>query len=212
VAAWEMAKMSRENVKVHVAFGGLDRDAVKINDHQNILHTVIDLSIPGFLPRQFVSKVVWKWAADKKELTVVADDVVYDAFPEREEYLRASSTAIMTFKQEAEVEEIPQTKVTYTHKVDLGGVIPKWVQNGKTVETLVYVPPPRERSERKKELAAAACKRPTSGVRAERAGVAGERPNRLLPVPPRSRAQKELVAAAHQRPPSGVLAFACRPC
>ena len=139
VAAWEMAKMSRENQKEHVAFGSLDRDLVRINDHQNIYHVVNDLSIPKFLPRQFVSMVVWKWDEDKQELTVVADSVEHTDFPERKEYLRASSTSICTYKQEADVGEIPQTKVTWTQQMDLGGAIPKWVQNRQGVGQLMYV-------------------------------------------------------------------------
>jgi hypothetical protein len=134
-----MAKLSRENQKEHVAFGGLDRNLKKINDHQNIYHAVYDFSIPGFLPRQFVSMVVWKWEEDKKELTVVYDDVKHTAFPECKEYLRASTTSICTYKQEADVGKIPQTKVTWTQQVDLGGNIPRWAQNRQGVGTLMYV-------------------------------------------------------------------------
>jgi hypothetical protein len=138
VAAWELAKMSREKVKEHVALGGLDLDLVRINDHQDIFHFVFDLDIPGFQPRQFVSMIVWKWGADKKELTVVYDDVKHADFSVCKEYLRASVTAMFKFKQEAEVGEIPQTKVTYTVQVDLGGVIPKWVVNLQGVDELMY--------------------------------------------------------------------------
>ena len=130
--------MSRENRKEHVAFGGLDRDLMKINDHQNIFHLAIDLSIPGFLPRQFVSSVVWKWAGDKKELTVVADSVKNTEFPVRKEYLRASSTAMVKYMQEAGAGGV-QTKVTWTQQVDLGGAIPKWVVNQQGVGSLMYV-------------------------------------------------------------------------
>jgi hypothetical protein len=134
-----MAKMSRDNMKVHVAFGGLERVIAKINNHQNIFNLVIDLSIPGFLPRQWVIKNVWKWGADKKELTLVSDDTVHDGFPERKEYLRASSTIVCEYKQEAEVGGIPQTKVTWTQQVDVGGAIPKWAQNRQGVGQLMYV-------------------------------------------------------------------------
>jgi hypothetical protein len=134
-----MAKMSRENQKEHVASGGLDRDLVRINDHQDIFHVVVDLSIPGFKPRQFVSSIVWKWDEDKHELTVVADSVEHPEFPEREEYLRASSTAHFQYKQEADVGGIPQTKVTYTVQVDLSGAIPKWMQTRQGVGQLMYV-------------------------------------------------------------------------
>jgi hypothetical protein len=139
VAAWELTKMSRENQKGHVEFGGLDRDLLKINDHQNIFHVVYDLSIPRFLPREFVTRDVWKWAADKTGLVVVLDDVKHESFPVRKEYLRASSTAIMTYTQEVKVGGIPQTKVTWTTQLDLGGRIPKWAQNRQGVSTLMYV-------------------------------------------------------------------------
>ena len=131
--------MSRESQKGHVEFGGLDRNLKKINDHQDIWHVVYDLSIPKFLPRQFVSMVVWKWAADKKELTVALDTIEHESFPERKEYLRASTTILVRYKQEANVGGIPQTKVTWTQHVDLGGVIPKWAQNRQGVSTLMYV-------------------------------------------------------------------------
>jgi hypothetical protein len=137
-----MAKMSRENQKEHATFGGLDRELVKINNHQNISHIVYDLSIPRFLPRQFLSRVVWRWAADKKELRVVADCVEHTDFPVRKEYLRASSTAMFEYKREVEIGAIPQTKVTYTQQLDLGGMIPKRVQNRQGVGFLMYVPPP----------------------------------------------------------------------
>ena len=139
VAAWELARKSRESMKGHVVFGGLDRDLVKINDHLDVYNNVIDLAIPGFLPRQWVTRVVWKWAAGKKELMVIADSVEHTDFPERKKYQRASSTVMVKYKQEADVGGIPQTKVTYTQHVDLGGRIPKWVQNRQGVGQLMYV-------------------------------------------------------------------------
>jgi hypothetical protein len=52
--------------------------------------------------------------------------------------------------------------------------------NGDTINSRHHGYVPSEPSERKKELAAAAQRRPASFVQAERAGVAGERPNILL--------------------------------
>ena len=130
--------MSRADQKAHVAFGGLDRDLKKIYDHQNIYHVVYDLSIPRFVPRQWVTMQIWKWAANKTELMLVADSVEHNAFPKRKGYLRASTTFIAKFKQEADVGGIPQTKITLTQKVDLGGAIPKWVQNKQGVGNLMY--------------------------------------------------------------------------
>jgi hypothetical protein len=139
VAAWEIAKMSRENQKGHAASGGLDRDLKKINDHQDIYHVVYDLSIPTFVPRQWVNMQIWKWEEDKKELTMVVDSVEHTAFPERKEYLRASGSGVVKYEPEAEVEGFPQTKVTYTMRVDFGGRVPKWYQKRGGVSQLMYV-------------------------------------------------------------------------
>jgi hypothetical protein len=138
VAAWKMDKTNREHLKGHVALGGLDRDVLAINDHHDIYHVVFDVSFPGFLPRQFVSRNVWKWGADKTELTAVGDNAVHGDFPERKEYLRASGTGMFKYQQEAEVGEIPQTKVTWTQQLDFGGAIPKGVQNRRGVSIMMY--------------------------------------------------------------------------
>ena len=39
----------------------------------------------------------------------------------------------------ADLEGQEQTKVTWTQQVDLGGAIPKWVQNRQGVGQLMYV-------------------------------------------------------------------------
>jgi hypothetical protein len=82
---------------------------------------------------------IWKWEANRQELTVVADSVDHAAFPVRKEYLRASSTVVAKYKQEASVGGCPQTKVTWTQQLDAGGAIPKWAQNRQGVGQLMYV-------------------------------------------------------------------------
>ena len=131
--------MSRENMKVHDQDGGLGRNLLKINNHQKIYHVVYDLSIPRFLPRQWVAMIVWKWEEDKKELTVASDSVEHIRFPERKEYLRASGSALYKYSRMAAAEGTEQTKVTWTQQLDLGGAIPKWLQNRQGVSQLMYV-------------------------------------------------------------------------
>jgi hypothetical protein len=126
-------------MKEHAAFGGLDREVKKINDHAEIFHVVYDLSIPRFLPREFLTKFLWKWSRDKQELTVAAEPVVHEDFREQDGYLRASSTALVKYEKQDDVGGVPQTKVTWTVQLDLGGRIPKWVQNRQGVSTLMYV-------------------------------------------------------------------------
>jgi hypothetical protein len=83
--------------------------------------------------------IVWKWTAGKRELTVVAESVEHATFPVRKEYLRASGTVVVKYKQETVVGGCPQTKVTWTQQLDAGGAIPKWVQNRQGVGQLMYV-------------------------------------------------------------------------
>jgi hypothetical protein len=83
--------------------------------------------------------IIWKWAADKRELTVVAENVEHATFPERKEYLRASGTVVVKYKQETVVGGCPQTKVTWTQQLDAGGAIPKSAQNRQGVGQLMYV-------------------------------------------------------------------------
>jgi hypothetical protein len=139
VAAWELAKMSRELRKHHAKSGGLEQALLKVNDHQDIYHSVVDLSISGFLPRQFVMEYVWKWGADNQELTVVAESVAHEDFPEDGAYQRVASTIMVKYKQEEEVGGVPQTRVTWTQQLGLGGEISEWVVSQQAVKQLVYV-------------------------------------------------------------------------
>lgn len=131
-------------MKNHRDFGGLERALKKINGHHNIYHVVYDLGIPTFKPREFVMSQIWKWT-EEDVLTSVGSDVADPEFPLRSEYLRSSSAVLMTYTKQRSIGEgvlTPQTKVSYTQQVDLGGSVPKWVQNSKAVDTLMYAPPP----------------------------------------------------------------------
>ena len=59
-AAWENAKMTRERMKGHYDFGGLDRKVVKLTNHSELFYFVIDLGVKTIAPREWLTKVVWK--------------------------------------------------------------------------------------------------------------------------------------------------------
>ncbi|GMI39207.1 hypothetical protein TeGR_g10090 [Tetraparma gracilis] len=64
----------------------------------------------------------------------------------------------MTYTKQRSIGEgvlTPQTKVSYTQQVDLGGSVPKWVQNSKAVDTLMYLGGMRKRFDKSLQIDAA---------------------------------------------------------
>ncbi|GMH68801.1 hypothetical protein TrLO_g1825 [Triparma laevis f. longispina] len=51
-AAWEYAKMTRENTKLHYDFGGLGKNVVTLSNHSELYHLVIDFGVTSFAPRE----------------------------------------------------------------------------------------------------------------------------------------------------------------
>jgi hypothetical protein len=137
-AAFEVSKMSRENVRAGI-LGNVERSFSKINNHQNIFQTVTDFNIPRLIPRELLLRIVWRWEDGRSELVSVLDDVTLDNCPEREEYLRMTCSSKMEYKRMENVGGFPQTRVTMTSQTDVGGVIPKWVQTRQGVGVLMYV-------------------------------------------------------------------------
>ena len=146
-SAWEMAKMSRENMKEHAAYGGLERSLQAQNQHKNIYQVVYDLGIPGFLPREAVQAVIWKRKGSDK-LEVIADSVEHVDFPTRSEYVRATSTVLYEYEKLNDVGNTPQTRITYTMQADLGGSIPNFAVNKQLVGFLMYLSTMRKRFDR----------------------------------------------------------------
>ena len=149
-AAWEMAKMSRENRKIHVADGGLERDFRKENEHHGLLRVVLDLHIPGLQPREFLSAQVWRRQGDK--LAAVYDNVEHEDFPLDVSLVRGTTQVYLEYEKLKPVGGLPQTRVTFTQQIDLGGLIPKSLVNGSVVKTLVYLSAMRQRFDKSLEI------------------------------------------------------------
>jgi len=146
-AAWEMSKMSREQVALA---GSLERSLTRINDHSTIYQVVYDFGIPGFRPREFLSSLVWRRQGDK--LTLVYDDIDHEDFPRRPHYVRGTTTVYWEFEKLQPVGGVAQTIVTYIQQVDLGGRVPKFVVNSQAVNQLMYLSTTRKRFDKSLEI------------------------------------------------------------
>ncbi|GMH56674.1 hypothetical protein TrST_g10865 [Triparma strigata] len=139
-APFELMRMTRERMQAHYKFGGLDREMMKLTNHTDLYHLVIDLGVKTFAPREWLTKVVWK-KVDEDTMIVCVEDVEDDRFPagDGKGYVRASSSAFWKYERLPEVRGIPQTRITYYQQVDLKGFVPSFVANPKITGALALV-------------------------------------------------------------------------
>jgi hypothetical protein len=144
ILAWDSAKMSRENLKLHAENKGkvgLERSLERINAHCEVFHVAFDLKIPGFLPREWLTKGVWKWTGDGELLVTTKSYVDEEKYPfHPKTRVRASNTVMFRYKELEPIGGVPQTLLTYYTAPDLGGAIPRWVVDKLGVSLLMYVP------------------------------------------------------------------------
>jgi hypothetical protein len=117
----------------------------KINDHQAVHHISANLSVPGYRPREWVTRAIWQWEEPTQRLVVVYEDVDDEEFPSRDDYVRGTSTALYTYEALEEVGGVAQTKVTWTQKVGAGMKIPNFVQKRQGVAGLMRLGKMREK-------------------------------------------------------------------
>jgi len=174
-AAWEMNQMSRENVRNH---GSLPRSLTKLNDHSGVFHGVYDFQIPGFRPREFLSALVWRRRGD--ELTVVYDDAHHTDFQLNPSYVRGTSTVHIVYRSLQPFGGLPHTQMTWTQQVDLGGLIPKSVVNGRVVNRLGFISTARRLFDRSLEIDGATRARHVEMITGQDGAEYSEEENRIL--------------------------------
>ena len=146
-AAWDMKKMSMEQTK---RGSNTDRALKEINNHHSVYHFVRDLRIPSFQPREWVFDMVWKWRDTREDVGdgVRSLEIAYEhnpdnlLFPERNSmFMRDgnSSTVHYSLEQMPSVGLVPQTRVTFTQVVNLGGAVPKWAVTRQGGKQLMYL-------------------------------------------------------------------------
>jgi len=139
-AAWEMIKMSREQVRHDAAS---KCSVVSISDHNIVFHVVKPVPIPGFRAREFLLERVWKRQGDK--VALVVDGTEHAEFPPSSLYVQGKSAVYVEYKELPSTGIVAHTLVTFTQQIDLGGLIPKSAVNRGAVNRLMYLSTMRKR-------------------------------------------------------------------
>jgi hypothetical protein len=149
--AYLLSSMSREAMRLHAASDGGERSLTRVNDHHDILRTVNDYGIPGFIPREFVVANLWRRAGgdDMVSISVSTEDA---NFPREDKYIRATASAVFTYEKLPPEGSVAQTRLTWTCQADMGGRVPSSVVNFAATGTLMYLSTIRERFDRTVEI------------------------------------------------------------
>jgi len=118
-AAWEMDKMSRAQRNAW----HMKKSLRRLNDHHYVYSVVLDTKVPGFKPRRFCSSMIWK-----DEIVVYEHSDRYDTSTDGVE---ATQRSLWKYEKLQAASGIPQTRVTYTNRANLGGVVPGLVVKAK---------------------------------------------------------------------------------
>jgi hypothetical protein len=117
-----MSKMTRSNI-LSDPMEALARSITYVNDHHSVYHVVYDFGIPRFLPREWVTRIIWQWLNDTElEVCVVSDD--YNKFLKVESKVRATNIARYVYSKMPDLGDTAQTRLTYFSAPDLGGAFP----------------------------------------------------------------------------------------
>ena len=148
-AAWEFDKLSRLDWKVHIKFGGVERNSYRVNGHNSVYQVVYDFKMPGLQPREWTSRIIFKWADEEhNKLEVFYSPAVLPEFPLRKHIVRASSLVHAIYEKLEPVEGIAQTSVQYNFQANLGGLISASMVNSQGVDTLMIVGEMRKKFDR----------------------------------------------------------------
>jgi hypothetical protein len=119
-AAFDLCRMSRNALKEHYKSGGLERSLTKINEHDYVYAFARNYA-SGFQPRDLVMRVVWKWLNESTLVIASESFVDQENYPTRDGFVRASTTVLAKLKRLDPIGAVPQTHMTYTQQVNLGG-------------------------------------------------------------------------------------------
>ena len=164
-AAYDFQVMARHFVKASHASGSLERAITTHNDHCFTGQQVIDLKIPTFDPREFVSRVVWRWE-NEKTLLVATETCDSPLFPIRASIVRGSVVSLAKFEKLEPIDDFPQTRLTWTLQPDLAGLVPKKLVNAGVVQQLIYASKLRAKFDQSKMMDAASASRLVDMIRA----------------------------------------------
>ena len=168
-AAFEMAKSGRREMKAHFEKGGLWRSFKHTNDHNIDFTHAKDYSVPGIQPREWHMRIIWKWI-DEKTLHITYSDVDHDSdhdssggrrdsvrrsmsgVHDRRNVIKTNSDLSHKFETLEPINGVPQTRVTYTTRMDLKGIIPGFIIQKQGASHLMCVSRMRTRFDRTLEI------------------------------------------------------------
>jgi len=115
----------RNDFKVN---GVIELETEKINDHSLYYYTVRDFGILGFFQRE--NKSIIRWAKEQDGTIILSymplekkDGFVPKANARNKGFVKTKIQTSQVFEQLHDIENVPQTEVTFTTIVDLGGII-----------------------------------------------------------------------------------------
>jgi hypothetical protein len=108
------------------------------NDHDYTLHLVRDDPALGRSAREFVTRTVWRWESESVLLVATKDASNENRYPVRASPVRGSITQLEKFERLEPIGAAPQTRITWTRQVQLGGGAPKKALAANTVKELAH--------------------------------------------------------------------------
>ncbi|GMI38047.1 hypothetical protein TeGR_g2496 [Tetraparma gracilis] len=138
-AAHELLKISRARAAINKE----DEETLTwINSHHGVFRFILGLGAPGFDAREWILEHVWRKEGEDALATYYEHIPLHPHFHDSESTYAKGNSSEVIFRYERLpplAGGIPQTRLTYTQQVDLGGAIPKSVVNNKGPERLMVV-------------------------------------------------------------------------
>jgi hypothetical protein len=154
-AAYEITSLNSRNEMKKAKMNGITTmKVVNVNPHTLYYITTRNIGIPGFAPRDGRSKTTWFNQNDGKVIIDVADtDELQEDFPVKARNVLGKAHTVWVFEPLDSFGDVPQTSVTFTTKVELGGVFYSSVMNKIAPRFLGVVSDLRKKFDKSKEIA-----------------------------------------------------------
>jgi len=173
-AASEMDKMGRQNTKSST---NLVRTLVYDNGHSAVFHFVKDFHIPGFAPREWVLRMLWKKLAT--DTVAVCFESIDGRNEANNKYVRASNSVYNEYKRLEPLGEVPQTRVTWTQRIEMGGSLSRQIVAAGAPKQLMHLSTMRQQFDKSLDIDGATRAR-NVGLIADHSEQYSEEENALL--------------------------------
>ncbi|GMI47646.1 hypothetical protein TrCOL_g5426 [Triparma columacea] len=153
-AANEITSLNSRNEMKKAKMNGITTmKVVNVNPHTFYYITTRKLGIPGFVPRDGRSKVTWFKQHDGKAIIYFTDtEDLKEEFPVKTGNVTVKGHSVWVFEPLDPVGGVPQTSVTFTTKVDLGGVVFSSIVNKIAPSFLAQVSDLRKKFDRSRDI------------------------------------------------------------